>query len=366
MLQDTKKIVIAVCTFAMVVFLGWLYFTPYKLQAEYMSDEPLYETDQIFEKDFNVYTKSRLGRKVTVKEFRINSDIVSSSGLVAVTSEKPKMGTLVDLNSISVVSSNISFNKSCKEDFTSRYEPKIVEKAYFADGTVKKAKIDDDQVEYSVDQKKDKVHLVVNGNYDQYVDSFDLTTIKYISTDSKISTNKQLNSSKLKLVAHYTDGTSKTINNTFVDSEVIESPKKGNNYLMCSYNGEDYKVKVEGYDPPGKIKFDKYGTFTLKHSKRYYVPGASRLNSWVGVRYFNNHRETYYSQRTKGFAGKGLHIPGRHVAEDGTIRDKDGYICVASDLRYRKRYSTVLTTLGPAKVYDTGCAYGTIDLYVDW
>jgi hypothetical protein len=28
--------------------------------------------------------------------------------------------------------------------------------------------------------------------------------------------------------------------------------------------------------------------------------------------------------------------------------------------------SVLMTSLGPAKVYDTGCAYGTVDLYVDW
>ena len=28
--------------------------------------------------------------------------------------------------------------------------------------------------------------------------------------------------------------------------------------------------------------------------------------------------------------------------------------------------STLMTSKGPAKVYDTGCAYGTIDLYVNW
>lgn len=57
-------------------------------------------------------------------------------------------------------------------------------------------------------------------------------------------------------------------------------------------------------------------------------------------------------------------IPGRHVAEDGTVRDEDGYICVAaSDLEYG---STVETSLGTGKVYDTGCAAGTTDVYVDW
>jgi hypothetical protein len=83
-----------------------------------------------------------------------------------------------------------------------------------------------------------------------------------------------------------------------------------------------------------------------------------------GALYFNGHKETYYSQRS--LPGTGLNIPGRHVADDGTIRDGDGYICVATDYSYMPKGSVLMTSLGPAKVYDTGCAYGTVDLYVDW
>lgn len=81
-----------------------------------------------------------------------------------------------------------------------------------------------------------------------------------------------------------------------------------------------------------------------------------------GVNWFEGRRETWYSQRV--LPGGGLDIPGRHVAEDGTIRDGDGYICVAaSDLEYG---TVVETSLGTGKVYDTGCEPGTTDIYVDW
>ncbi len=95
----------------------------------------------------------------------------------------------------------------------------------------------------------------------------------------------------------------------------------------------------------------------------YNMPsGSGVLTKYKGVNYFNGHKETYYSQRV--LPGGGLQIPGRHVAEDGTIRDADGYICVASS-DYPKG-TVVETSLGPGKVYDTGCAKGTIDLYTDW
>lgn len=95
-----------------------------------------------------------------------------------------------------------------------------------------------------------------------------------------------------------------------------------------------------------------------------YIYGDSGgvLTPSKGVVYYNGHRETYYSQKV--LPGGGLNIPGRHVAEDGTIRDADGYICVASsDLPWG---SVVETSLGTGKVYDCGCASGTIDVYTDW
>jgi hypothetical protein len=88
------------------------------------------------------------------------------------------------------------------------------------------------------------------------------------------------------------------------------------------------------------------------------------LTPSMGVKYYNGHRETWYSQRV--LPGNGLNIPGRHVASDGTIRDKDNYIVLASDLSYAPRGTIIETSLGLGKVYDTGCAYGTIDIYTDW
>lgn len=93
-----------------------------------------------------------------------------------------------------------------------------------------------------------------------------------------------------------------------------------------------------------------------------YPTSGGALTPEKGVVYFNGHRETYYSQKV--LPGGGLNIPGRHVASDGTIRDSDGYICVASS---DYPWGTVVeTSLGPGKVYDSGCASGTIDLYTDW
>lgn len=104
-------------------------------------------------------------------------------------------------------------------------------------------------------------------------------------------------------------------------------------------------------------------TIELLYSGRYNVC-SNHLTRSMGVKHFKGHRETWYSQKV--LPGGGLKIPGRHVADDGTVRDGEGYIVVASDLSYLSRGSVVLTSLGPGKVYDTGCAYGTIDIYVNW
>lgn len=71
---------------------------------------------------------------------------------------------------------------------------------------------------------------------------------------------------------------------------------------------------------------------------------------------------TWYSQRV--LPGGGLSIPGRHVTEDGFVRDDQGNICMASDdLAYG---TEVDTPYGKAKVYDTGSGSGNLDLYTDW
>ena len=115
-----------------------------------------------------------------------------------------------------------------------------------------------------------------------------------------------------------------------------------------------------------KIEYVTVGAYdhiVLKYSEAYNL-FSNALTRSRGAQYFNGHKETYYSENV--LPGAGLNIPGRHVADDGTIRDGEGYISVAADPSYLSRGSVVMTSMGPAKVYDTGCAYGTIDIYVNW
>lgn len=82
----------------------------------------------------------------------------------------------------------------------------------------------------------------------------------------------------------------------------------------------------------------------------------------MGVIWWNGWRWTWYSERV--LPGTGLNIPGRHT-EGGYVRDGDGYICLASDtLDYGAVIETPFGTYG--KVYESGCGYDTIDVYVGW
>jgi len=87
--------------------------------------------------------------------------------------------------------------------------------------------------------------------------------------------------------------------------------------------------------------------------------------AWMGVINWNGSKWTYYSEKV--LPGGGLNIPGRHVDEYGFVCDENGYICLAADPSYIARGSVIATPFGrEGKIYDCGCAYGTVDCYVSW
>lgn len=101
---------------------------------------------------------------------------------------------------------------------------------------------------------------------------------------------------------------------------------------------------------------------TEAESSSYESGSNGVLTKSGGVNYYNGQKETYYSQRV--LPGGGLDIPGRHVASDGTIRDENNYIVVASDRQSKGETGTC--SLGEYKVYDTGVGHDGIDIYTDW
>lgn len=82
---------------------------------------------------------------------------------------------------------------------------------------------------------------------------------------------------------------------------------------------------------------------------------------YIGTFNWNGYRWTYYSERV--LPGGGLNIPGRW-SDTYFVRDGEGNICLASsDLGWG---TYVPTPWGQGRVYDCGCASGTLDVYVTW
>lgn len=152
----------------------------------------------------------------------------------------------------------------------------------------------------------------------------------------------------------------------------LEHEVNNNNSSKEEIDSEDYTksfwwIKLE-YDDEYTMDEKKYGE-KLTASK-----GVANLKNWVTAKYLEKekkygpkktekwHKETFYSQKVAPW--KRLNIPWRHEAKGGTIRDKDGYICVACN--YLPQKSLIMTTLWPGKVYDTGwMTWNWIDIYTN-
>lgn len=103
-----------------------------------------------------------------------------------------------------------------------------------------------------------------------------------------------------------------------------------------------------------------------------YVPPASYDSNsrgedfkFNGVIFENDTRYSWYSQNTLPGGGLDeLNSNGRHVDEEGIIRDADGYVAVASC--DHEKGTVVSTPFGEGKVYDYCGIPGTIDIYTNF
>ena len=147
------------------------------------------------------------------------------------------------------------------------------------------------------------------------------------------------------------------------DEKSANSDIKTGKIVFSSERKVTDRVAITTEETTGEIDADGYGWVQLQYSAEYHIreDHLTRTNGSIDVL---GHHETWYSTNEGCGQTTAVPIPGKHVADDGTIRDEDGYICVASsDL---KMYSIVMTSVGPGKVYDTGCSHGTIDVYTNW
>ena len=145
-----------------------------------------------------------------------------------------------------------------------------------------------------------------------------------------------------------------------IESGSVETPGK---MVFSSERKVAERVAVTTEETTGEINADGYGWVQLQYSAAYNIMEGHLTKENGSIRCFG-HRETWYSTNEAAGKATAWEIPGKHVAEDGTIRDEDGFICVASS--DHKKGTIVMTSVGPGKVYDTGCSHGTIDIYTTW
>lgn len=97
-----------------------------------------------------------------------------------------------------------------------------------------------------------------------------------------------------------------------------------------------------------------------KNQQIDYITGNGALSKLQGVNYYNDRRETWYSSRVLYHKDTANWTPD----SNGVYRDADGYVVIASS--DHAQGSFVDTSHGMGKVYDSGCASGTTDIYVNW
>lgn len=171
----------------------------------------------------------------------------------------------------------------------------------------------------------------------------DSTTI-YIIADNGLNIREKA-SKKSKVITTVSYGTK---------LKSIGKIKKDKKWVKIKYKNKIRYVR-SAYISKKKPKKNKANTSKAKYSDNSFKR--------MGVIHWESWRWTWYSQRV--LPGGGLKIPGRHVDSNGYVCDKNNYICLASSTLSK---GTILDTpFGKqGKIYDSGCARGTIDVYVNW
>ena len=133
---------------------------------------------------------------------------------------------------------------------------------------------------------------------------------------------------------------------------------------------EEEIVPEETYYTPQVEETNYYAPQTTTYSytppanpaPTYNAPSSGSGNFQAdGVWYDENYRYTWYSSN----AAYHYRTPEWTAGSDGVYRDSEGYVVVASS-DYAQGTVIENTPFGAAKVYDTGCASGTLDVYTNY
>ena len=120
------------------------------------------------------------------------------------------------------------------------------------------------------------------------------------------------------------------------------------------------EIIEETIDEPYYEEVEHNYNYEREYIQKSWEENGDGLTASKGVNYHNGRKETYYSSNVLYH----YRTPEWTVDEYGVYRDSDGYVVVAaSDL---DQGSEVDTSFGKGKVYDSGCAAGTTDIYTNW
>lgn len=155
--------------------------------------------------------------------------------------------------------------------------------------------------------------------------------------------------------------TQKAIKPTTKTTEAAEAAKNSEEKEEDDINEDGSNSSFNYVDDNNDMSANDNGNDSIR-SAAFYSPEKFQT---AGVINWGGYQWTYYSELI--LPGEGLDIPGRYTTEDGYVCDGDGYVVLAADLSMLPRYSIINTPFGrTGKVYDTGCAYGIVDVYVGW
>ena len=150
------------------------------------------------------------------------------------------------------------------------------------------------------------------------------------------------------------------------NGEIINTIIQNVNYIKTNVNDEikrlDDEIKrVEESKKKKKEEQQAQAVYTAVSTSYDGGSGYDHPFRSQGTTNDGNYDYTWYSQRV--LPGGGLNIPGRHVDEDGFVRDESGNLCIAA--RDLDKGTEVDTPFGKAVVYDY-CPNGNLDIYTDW
>ncbi len=150
------------------------------------------------------------------------------------------------------------------------------------------------------------------------------------------------------------------------NGEIVQTLIENINDVKTNLNDEVEKLndEIKRVEESKKKKKEEQQAQAVAYTASVSYEGGSGYNHPFrsqGTTNDGNYDYTWYSQRV--LPGGGLNIPGRHVDEDGFVRDENGNLCIAA--RDLDKGTEIDTPFGKAVVYDY-CPNGNLDIYTDW